>query len=172
MEIFGLPATPMVVAFVALLLAAALYDIWKYQIPNALSAALAVLFVSAALTNPFQTAWWSYIGGAAAVLASGLALYYFKWLGAGDVKFMSAAALFAGFGQLPMMLAYILISGGALALALVVLRRLVESVLLLRATDSHPSIPKIFVTGEDIPYGVAIAVGAAVYTPELAILVR
>lgn len=170
MQPFDLSLPITLATFTALLAAAAAYDVWKYRIPNFICGIFVLLFAATAITNPSQTDWWSHIGSGIAVLTGGLILYYFKWLGAGDVKFMSAIALFAGFGHLPMILAYILISGGVLAFGLIILRRVIESLLLLRPSGENVSIPKLFIPGEDVPYGAAIALGAVVYAPELSLL--
>lgn len=165
-----LPISATFLGFIALLAVAAFYDAWKFQIPNVLSAALVALFLVSAVLAPPSGPWWSYLGGGVTVFVCGLGIYAFNWLGAGDVKLLSAAALFAGFDHLPAMLAYVLLSGGALTLGLMILRRVTESLILLRSSEATIALPKLLVTGEDIPYGVAIAIGAALYAPKLSLL--
>ena len=167
---FNIVISATFLGFIMLLIVAAVYDIWVYQIPNILSASLAGLFVVAALSSPAPIVWWSHLGGAAVVFVCGLGLYHFNWLGAGDVKLLSAVALFTGFGSLPILLAYVLLTGGALALVLLFLRQVVESVLLLRTSEGKISLPRLLTAGEDVPYGVAIAVGAGLYASELTLL--
>lgn len=169
-DVFDIPVSATFLGFVALLTVAALYDAWKFQIPNILSGALVGLFLVAAFSAPSPIPWLFYLGGAVAVFVCGLGIYAFNWLGAGDVKLLSAAALFAGFDHLPAMLAYVLLSGGVLTLGLMIIRRIVESLIILRSSDATIALPRLLVTGEDIPYGVAIAAGAASYAPKLPLL--
>jgi len=90
--------------YIALLVLAAIFDIWKYIIPNVLSVALIGLFVVVAAASPFPINWWSHLGAAAAFFAVGIALYAFKILGAGDIKLITSVSLFAGFEQLPVLI--------------------------------------------------------------------
>lgn len=156
--------------FIVLVLTAAIYDTWKYLIPNLIPGALIILFVTAAALSPSDVAWHEHIGSGAAVLLGGMLLYGLKWLGAGDVKFLSAISLWAGFEHLPMFLGVTFLSGGVLVLVLLGVRRMTMS-LLYRTAKDDLKLPRILITGEDVPYGVAVAIGALMTSSSLPIFV-
>ena len=109
----GLPA----LAFPCLLAAAAIADIRRARIPNALNLALAAAFPAAAVLGgqPWaDVAWHLACGGA--VLAIGLVIAWKGWLGGGDAKMLAAAACWTGFGHLAPFLAVTALAGGLLAL--------------------------------------------------------
>jgi prepilin peptidase CpaA len=134
-------------------------DLLTMTIPNRISVALALAFVFAAYQAGLSTdALAAHLGAAALVLAAGIAFFAFGWLGGGDAKLMSMAALWIGFGE--NLIAYfvvVTILGGALALAVLAYRRLPAAALPAPewALNLHRS-------GTGIPYGLAIA-GAALW---------
>jgi prepilin peptidase CpaA len=93
-------------------------------------------------------------------LLVGLVLFRFRILGGGDVKLFAAAALWAGIDHLLELVIYIGIAGGAFALALILVRRLLVSVLVAQTVYDSVTLPRLLLSGEKIPYGVAIAGGA------------
>jgi prepilin peptidase CpaA len=143
--------------YMLLLAVAAGTDIYMFKIPNTVSAVLLVAFVPVALASPHEVPWLSHLGAAAAVLAGGFVLFAVRWLGAGDVKLMTAVALWAGLPQLPAFLAYVSFAGGALALLLLTLRLAIAR---LAPERTAAGLPRLLVRGERVPYGVAIAAGA------------
>ena len=151
--------TTFLFTIVAMMLVAAAFDVWRYIIPNVVSAVLAVAFVAAAVLLPLSEPLWSYPVAAAIVFAVGIIGYAFKIMGAGDIKLISAVSLWAGLSELPAFLLFVAITGGVLTLLLVVLRR----VLFLGMASFEPlhgvQLPRILLTGEHVPYGVAIAAG-------------
>jgi len=156
--------------YIALLVLAAIFDIWKYIIPNVLSVALIGLFVVVAAASPFPINWWSHLGAAAAFFAVGIALYAFKILGAGDIKLITSVSLFAGFEQLPVLILGVALAGGALSLFLIVLRRILVSVLVFLKASDNTTLPRILLVGEAVPYGVGIAAGAIWMSSSLPLL--
>jgi prepilin peptidase CpaA len=134
-------------------------DLLTMTIPNRISVALALVFAFAAYRAglpPELVA--AHLGAAAAVLVLGVAFFAAGWLGGGDAKLMSAAALWIGYGEV--LLAYfvaVAILGGALALAILAYRRLPATALPAPewALNLHRS-------GSGIPYGLAIS-GAALW---------
>ena len=145
--------------FAALMLYAAVSDVTSLVIPNAVVVGVLSLFCGAALLLPFEVRWELHLGALAAVLAVGLVAYRFNVLGAGDVKLISALALWTGFEHLSALILYIALAGGALAVVLVVSRKL-----LFGAACYFPRLEptlraRVFQMGEKIPYGVAIAIG-------------
>ncbi len=149
-------------SYVLLLITAAVFDVTKFIIPNVIVVALAALFVIATILLPFDTDWISHAGAATAVFLSGALAYRFKLLGAGDIKLMTAVSLWVGFGHLPSLLLYIGLSGAALAIFLVLLRRAVLAIAIHWSLAGIGTLPRLFVAGGKIPYGVAIASGSII----------
>jgi prepilin peptidase CpaA len=89
-------------------------------------------------------------------------LFAAGWIGGGDAKLFAAAALWVGWPAGVTYLAATCIAGGGLAVAL----------LGLRSTWVRPYLPggpawfgRLVEPGENVPYGLAIAVGALVAFP-------
>ena len=148
--------------YVLLLVTVAVIDATKFIIPNVIVVALAALFVVATIFLPVDTDWISHAGAAASVFLGGVLAYRFKKLGAGDVKLMTAVSLWMGFEHLPFLLLYIGLSGGALALFFVQLRRLALTIAIHWPRSGNGVLPRLFIAGEKIPYGVAIAIGSII----------
>lgn len=148
--------------FAALLLFAAISDARKFVIPNAVVVGVLALFCGAAALLPFDVRWELHLGALGAVLTVGLVAYRFNALGAGDVKLIAALALWTGFEHLPNLVLAIALAGGALALFLVVSRKLLFSAALYFPALEPALRTRVFQAGERIPYGVAIAVGGIV----------
>ena len=129
-------------ALAALLLAAAICDIRKREIPHWTVIAIALLAI------PF---WWAeglafwpdaaiQIGVALIVFTIFAAMFAFGWMGGGDVKLLAALALWLPWQALILMLVIMSFAGAALTLAMLAWSR-------LRRAGGAP----------EIPYGVAIA---------------
>lgn len=147
-------------AFVGLMAAAAIFDMWKFIIPNWISMALLGLFVAAALLLPVQIDWLSQLGAMGLMLLATVLLYLFRLLGGGDLKLLTVVALWVGLGALPAFIVYTALAGAALSLGLMAVRRLVSGVLVLQSGGDRMALPRLLLPGEHIPYGVAIAAGA------------
>lgn len=171
--------------FCLLCLAAAVFDLWKMIIPNAISLLLVALFFANALFlnlySGYAVAWFSHIGAMAAVLIVGLVTYRFGWMGAGDVKLLSAISLWAGFEKNPFgplivehflfdYLILVALCGGGLSLGLLILRRLVVGLLLFQSTPQNVTLPRYLFPREHLPYGVAIALPAIYLAIKLPLL--
>ena len=143
--------------YILLLSLAAIFDIWKFVIPNAVGVGLVVLFIGTALFLPFDVDWLSHFGAAAAVFAGGAVLFHFNKLGGGDVKLLTAVALWAGFESLPELLLYIALAGGALAIGLKLIRRILMGLLVARPGKAKITLPRVLLDGEAVPYALAIA---------------
>lgn len=130
----------------ALLLAgAAIQDVARRKIPNWFCLAVAALAIVAAIIVGPTLALWQNAVIFAALLAVGVPLFAAGWLGGGDVKLLAALGLWANFAAIFPLLAGILITGGVLAAVSLFVRR-------------KPAAGR----SRGVPYGVAIAVGAAI----------
>ena len=146
-------------AFTALLVGAALFDVCRFVIPNWISLALVGLFAAAVFVHPVSIDWLSHLGAMAVVLVAMLVAYRFRVVGGGDLKLVAAVALWIGLGALPQLLLVIALAGGAFALGIMVLRRVVTMLVIAQPFYETVTLPRLLLPGESIPYGVAIAVG-------------
>jgi len=152
----------------ALCLAAAIvFDLWRRRIPNAIStivllAGLAVRFVD-------HGAWAALQGlGAAALVVAAL---YRPWaaggIGGGDVKLAAATAVWIAFGRLPWFALSTAAAGGVVALFNYGLARaearaeIRANLALVVLQGELPTLPSHRSKHRGVPYGVAIACGAA-----------
>ena len=139
---------------------AAVFDTWKFVIPNAIAVALVVLFIATALLLPFEMTWmeWlSHVGAAVAVFIGGAVLYAFNKMGGGDIKLLTAVAFWAGFEHVTELLLYVAVAGGVLAIGLIVLRKLIVSLGSAITRLAEVKLPRVLLNGEAVPYGLAIA---------------
>ena len=140
-------------AAVACLLAGAVYDLKRFEIPDALSIALLAAAVGYGFATPgFGWGWHGL--SVVAVFAFGLLSFSRGWLGGGDVKLLTGVAAWASIGQVLLLMSCIAISGGMLAIMLLAAR----GGLKLIAAEAAP--PRVFRAGEPLPYAVAIAAGS------------
>jgi prepilin peptidase CpaA len=159
--------TLLVLIFPVLVIAGALKDLTSFTIPNGISLGLIAAFPLAALALGLPLA---AIGMSVAVgvvaLVLGMAMFAAGWIGGGDAKLFAAAALWLG---LPAALTYLAVTGvagGALAVALLGLR----SAPMRAVMPAGPAwFMRLAEPGENVPYGVAIAVGALVAFPASAL---
>jgi prepilin peptidase CpaA len=148
-------------AFPLLVLAAAFKDAATYTIPNWISLALVAAFVPAAAVG-----WWaeiplSVIGVSMAVgfaaLLAGMGMFAMGWIGGGDAKLLAASALWLGWPGLAPFLFWTTVSGGVLAMMLLVARRHGAQFV---GSGAPIWLSRLFSREADVPYGVAIAFGA------------
>src|SRR5215204_905748 len=116
--------TALLLIFPALMAYAAASDLLTMTIPNRLSLALAAGFVVFAILGGLPlAAILLHLGAGAAVLAASFALFAFGWIGGGDAKLAAATALWLGFGSLVEYLFIASLAGGALTVAILILRK-------------------------------------------------
>lgn len=149
-----LSAVSLIVAL--LLILAALWDVATMTIPNWLSAAVALLFPVAAIAAGLP--WWVIalnIGFGFAALLGCFFLFNAGILGGGDAKLIPAVAMWTGAASFAPFAFAMVIVGGALALVLVILRRL------MKPREGQPKfLNRLLDRKRGAPYGVAIAAGA------------
>ena len=144
---------------------AAKSDYKGYKIPNIISiviiGAFAVTFGILTVTEQrdvFFKPIGMHLGAAFLVLMLTSALYALKKLGAGDSKFATAIALWVGLVGLVPFLFYMSLAGGVIAAISLYLQK-------KKPVQSPPEggwIDSVQKGGGNVPYGIAIAVGALV----------
>lgn len=149
-------AYSLLLVFPAVMIFAALSDLFTLTIPNRLSIILvAVFFPLAFLVGlPLEAVGMHVLAGFG-VLVVGFILFATGTFGGGDAKLMAAASLWLGIAPLQHFFIYVALIGGALAVGILLYRRLPEAAIVgpdwaLRLHEKK--------TG--IPYGIAIS-GAA-----------
>lgn len=164
-----------------LLFAAAWHDVRSYRIPNKLvfgGAIIAVVFNAVTPSNMGGLGVLDSLTGLAIGLIALLPLYLLRMMGAGDVKLMAMTGAFLGAGGVAVALIWVLLTGGVLALGVALhqgnlLKLLQKLKFMAYITVTHASMPGSSIreglsvhAAEPIgklPYGVAIAVGTAIY---------
>ncbi len=148
--------------FPAAMAAAACIDFFTLTIPNRLSIGFAVLFFPAALVAglPLHDIG-MHVLAAAAMLAVGVALFAFGWIGGGDAKFFAATALWLGWPHLLPYIVWFSLVGGGLSLALVVARRMPIPLLVAHAEWAL----RLHDRRNGVPYGVALAAAGLIVYP-------
>ena len=143
--------------FFAFMVAAALFDAWKFIIPNTIPVVLTLLFLVVALIWNDRVSLFEHIGAGLLVFCVGAVIFRFGVLGGGDIKLLTAVAFWVGWDYLAVYLLVVAIFGGGLTLFLLALRHLLRR--LYRSRSPNYPLPRILRAGEKIPY--AIAIGAA-----------
>ena len=159
--------TLLLLLFPVLVIVAGLRDAATYTIPNWISVALAVAFpfAAVALDLPLHVIFVQ-LGVGALALVAGVAMYSVKWIGGGDAKLFAAAALWIGWPSTMLFMAMTGVAGGALAVALLGLR----SPMVRPFMPASPGwFARLVEPGQNVPYGVAIAVGALAAFPHAAL---
>jgi prepilin peptidase CpaA len=159
-----LPQLIVLAIFPALVIAAALTDMASYTIPNRLNVALAAAYPAAALIlgrPPGEIGVDLAIGLGALLVAMGL--FAAGWIGGGDAKLFAAVSLWLGWPAAISFLMATALVGGGLALVLLNVR---AAWLKPYLAGAPPWLARLTTTGEAVPYGVAIAVGALVAFPQ------
>lgn len=146
----------------ALAVVAALHDLTTMKIPNWISGLLIVAFFPTALALGLP---WTAVGVSAALAAGalivGMGMFAANWIGGGDAKLLAAAMLWMGVsGALPFIL-FTALAGGGFCLLLLTAR----SHLPFFAQTGPGWIMRLMQPKGDIPYGVAIAIGALLAYP-------
>jgi prepilin peptidase CpaA len=143
------------------------WDIAKRRIPNFVTGVIALLGVAAQIGDHGALA----AASGAAACAIAIAALWTPWaaggVGGGDVKLAGAVAVWVGLGGMIRYVLAVAVAGGAVALVAYLssrraIRREVRANLALLAT--HQVLPAVAARSPgrvSVPYGVAIAAGAA-----------
>jgi prepilin peptidase CpaA len=149
--------------FPALMAFAASSDIFTMTISNRVSLALVAGFLVLALLGGmglYDIALHAAAGLTVLVIA--FACFAMGWVGGGDAKVVSAAALWFGFEHLMNFLLYASLFGGALTLLLLQFRQWP----LPYALAGQTWLLRLHSKESRIPYGIALAIGALMIYPE------
>ncbi len=144
-----------IVTFLALLIWAAVGDYYRYLIPNGLSVAAALLFFVHVFTAATPVDWVGALIVGGAVFFVGVAMFAFRLLGGGDVKLLSAVALWAGPAQIIDLLLITGLAGGLLSLAMMTTLHFYRP----GPAEASGPAPRASKEKQYIPYGIAIAAG-------------
>ena len=131
------------------LAAAAIQDAAMMRIANLLSLAVLLLGLAAMVLHGFAWPMWQNGALFLGLLLLGTAAFATGNLGGGDVKLLAALGLWFNFRDAVLLVIAVTIAGGLLALLMIIGRRLVARV---RKRPARRGM---------IPYGIAIAAGAA-----------
>ncbi len=135
----------------------AVSDLRAYEIPDAVSIVVCLTFFPFAFLTRGAPVWPS-LATAGAVLAVGVLLFARGWMGGGDVKLLTAAAVWCGPTLLPGFGFVTGFAGALLAVLLLTpLRRLLPAppAVAVALTGGHTALR------QPMPFGVAIAAGGA-----------
>jgi len=138
-------------------------DFNKLLIPNMYVILIGAVFVPAFLLANFFApeagffgSWKSHLFSGAFMFAVTYALFYFKMIGGGDSKMLSVFALWAGVKGLMPLLFFMAVVGGMLGAVTLYLNK--KKLMKEPAKDGW--IAKAQSGAKDVPYGIAIFVGA------------
>jgi prepilin peptidase CpaA len=133
----------------SIFLAAAVSDACSYRIPNYLCGLLLILFPIFILTAPPDFQWHQNVGVFALVALSGFAMFLGNLAGAGDIKLLAVASLWAGPHFIAVLLVVTALAGGLVSIFMAIRTHIRQN-----KADDHVALSKV-----PIPYGIAIATG-------------
>ena len=136
---------------VALLAVATIQDSMQLKISNLISGSVLVLAIVAMAASGVRISLWQNVLVFVVVLTIGAILFARDVLGGGDVKLFATVALWVDLATALRLVAAIVIAGGILALANILLRTFVPKSLAARVKTLQPRA--------GIPYGIAITAG-------------
>lgn len=150
-----------------LLSLAALRDVRVRLLPNRLVLTVAAIGLLVGAIERPATLWMSLLLAFVLLVILGT-LGHYNMLGAGDAKMIAAISLLAPIDRVPILLFAIVMAGGILSAVYLILYRTLK-----RRPDDKPASTAFarwlrrervrVATGQSVPYGVAIAAGAALY---------
>ena len=146
----------------ALVIVGGLHDLLTMKIPNWISLALVLLFFpTARLAGLGPMALAIHVGIGLAALFIGAGMFALRWIGGGDAKLIAASCLWLGLSGSGMFLLWTGVVGGLFCLFLILARQHLQMV-----TPNAPGwASRLLEPKGDIPYGVAIAIGALLAFP-------
>ncbi|HYG85942.1 MAG TPA: prepilin peptidase [Azospirillum sp.] len=146
------------------------WDAVAYRIPNWTVGILVAGFPLAVLLGPGGVPWLEHLGAAALVFAVGIGLFLFRLTGGGDIKLLTAVALWVGWRHLFDLVLVMGVLGGVAVLALWGARRWLPMLLSMLPSGASVVLPRVFQDKEPVPYGLAIGAAALILAPDLPLL--
>lgn len=149
--------------FPAAMIYAGIADLLTYKIRNVLVVAVALAFLVLAPLVGFGALEIALnLALAFAVFAVTFGFFAAGWIGGGDAKLATAAALWFGWEHALTYFVYAALLGGALTLALLMFRRIP----LLQIFCNAEWLMRLHASDSGVPYGVALAVAALLVFPQ------
>jgi prepilin peptidase CpaA len=163
LEVATMLQAMMLLFFPALMIFAAFSDLFTMTISNVVSIILiGSFFLLAVLFDLSLAEIGLHIACGFGVLVVTFFFFTRGWIGGGDAKLASATALWLGFDKLLDYSLYAALMGGALTVALLMLRKWpLPSVLTTRQW-----IVRLHDNGSGVPYGIALAIAGLILYPE------
>jgi prepilin peptidase CpaA len=161
-----LPMELLTLAGLALLVLAATHDFAVRTVPNSFAAVLLVVGIGLRLMTPGSLHWGAAAAGAMFLLT--FLFWRFGWMGGGDVKLLTAAAMFVPPPHIFLLVSGTALAGGVLALIYAVLWRVVKRP---GGERPHALLMRILRCEQwrmarrgPLPYAAAIAAGGVIAT--------
>lgn len=143
------------IVLTALMLLVIYFDATRYIIPNWLVGMLLAAYPVMLLMTPHVVEWLPALGVMAATFVVGYGIFAMRWMGGGDIKLLTACALWAGFPKVLDLVLMTAVFGGLLALILILVRKFLP--MTLPKLAAHPKLPRLLQLDQPLPYGLAIA---------------
>jgi prepilin peptidase CpaA len=140
---------------IVLFIVAAYSDVKSFRIPNLLVAAVACLGVARLIVIADPDVAFYTVGASVPLLVIGFVLFAQGFVGAGDVKLITATALLIGYHDLLSFLLFMGICGALMSLAVLVIHRYLP-------LYAGPRTAVLLPTRLAVPYGVPIAAAGSV----------
>ena len=151
MNLFATSPQWIVWVLVGLLVAATIQDAVQLRISNLICGSVLLLAIVAMIASGPRISLWQNVVVFAVVLTVGALLFARNLLGGGDVKLFATVALWVDLATAVRLVAAILIAGGLVAFAIIILRTIVPSSIASRVRTLQPKA--------GIPFGIAITAG-------------
>jgi len=146
-----------VAVFLGLLTLAAYFDARQYRIPNGINLIVAALYPVHVLASESPVDWQGAAITAAVVFAIGVVVFVFRIMGGGDVKLLAGVALWAGPTDVLPFLMITAVTGGLLALVMIMASTRFGLAMAFDAVGGHAL--RDMMLNKVLPYAVAIAAG-------------
>ena len=146
--------------FTGLLLVACIIDLREFRIPNAIPLALIALFLIKAAASDDVSVWPAHLAAFGLTFSFGLLVFALGMLGGGDVKLITASALWFGTSALPSFLAITAIGGGLLAVILLALRYFANRRPVMASPGGSAHSAKLLDRKAPVPYALPITFAA------------
>lgn len=146
----------------ALVIVGGLNDLITMKIPNWVSLALMAGFLPAAFAVGLDLHTIAlHVGIGLIALFAGAGMFALRWIGGGDAKLMASSCLWLGATGSTMFLLFTGVVGGLFCLSLMYARQNFQ----VYAAAGPSWVGRLMEPKGDIPYGVAIAIGALIAYP-------